>query len=105
MSRRAHLVAGALAVALAAGGAASSPLAPLPPAQARSTHSPYEMGECRVCHERNDRADPGPVLGEAPQLCLECHDDFAGVKKGHPNRGACTRCHSPHNSAKPKLRL
>jgi predicted CXXCH cytochrome family protein len=105
MSRRTHLVAAAAAIAASAGGAAPSRLAPLPPGQAVVTHSPYQMGECRVCHARNDARDPGPVTGTAPGLCLDCHDDFSGVKKGHPSRGACTKCHSPHDSRKPKLLL
>jgi predicted CXXCH cytochrome family protein len=104
MSRRTHLVV-ALAVALTAGGATSSRLAPLPAEQAVTTHSPFEMGDCQVCHARRDRTDPGPVENKPPQLCLDCHDDFVGVKRGHPSRGICTRCHSPHNSKKPKLLL
>jgi predicted CXXCH cytochrome family protein len=66
---------------------------------------PYDAGECDACHARKDPADPGPVAGKPPQLCLDCHDDFTGVKKGHPDRGACTKCHSPHDAKKEKLLL
>lgn len=105
MSGRTHLLVAGLVIAAVTGGAAASRLRPLPDGQAASTHSPFEMGECKTCHARNDRADPGPVEVRPPQLCLGCHDDFEGVKKGHPSRGNCTSCHSPHDSKKSKLLL
>jgi predicted CXXCH cytochrome family protein len=79
-------------------------LKPLARSEARSTHGPFEMGECNVCHQRNG-ANPGPVTKAMPQLCLDCHDDLAATKKGHPSRGNCGGCHSPHNARKPKLLL
>jgi predicted CXXCH cytochrome family protein len=85
-------------------------LAPLParPAPA-SSHAPYEAGECKICHQNADPKNPGPVVKSGPALCLDCHEEFAGVlKRPHthaPARGDCTSCHNPHNAAFPKLML
>jgi predicted CXXCH cytochrome family protein len=98
-----HVLLAALAVALAA--AASGRLKPLKSEDAVSTHGPYEMGECEICHQRNDRGNPGPVQKAGADLCLDCHDDLTGLKKSHPSRGNCVACHSPHNARKPKLLL
>jgi predicted CXXCH cytochrome family protein len=105
MNRRSSLVLGAALVALATGGAYAGRLRPLPKGQAAVTHMPYGVGECRVCHATNDPRVPGPVKKPSPQLCLDCHDDFTGVRKGHPDRGDCTSCHSPHDSTRRKLLL
>ena len=103
MVARKHLVLAGLAAALAGGGAAAVRMKPLPRGEATSTHSPFEMGECEICHQRNDPKNPGPIQKAAAQLCADCHDDLSGTKKGHPTRGGCTTCHSPHNAKKPKL--
>ena len=104
----------AVAAALAAPPArAGNPrLAPIPQAQAVSTHGPYEMGACDACHERADPSNPGRPLLASNELCFECHDEFRGsapVKMDdrlHPSaKVACTTCHSPHNSRKRKLLL
>ncbi len=87
-------------------------LAPVPRAQAVSSHSPYEMGACEACHQRHDATDPGPALKVSNELCFECHDEFKGSAPVRMERGmhptptaACTLCHNPHNSRKKRLRL
>jgi predicted CXXCH cytochrome family protein len=72
-----------------------------------STHSPYGSGECRVCHERSDRADPGAAKRAANEICFDCHDEYYGTaarRMKHPApKAACTSCHNPHNSTRKKL--
>ncbi len=101
------------ALALASGPArAENRLAPIPKAEATSSHGPYEMGACDTCHQRRDPANPGAALKVSNDLCYECHDEFRGTaavkmdKTVHPSvKAACTTCHNPHNSKKKKLRL
>jgi predicted CXXCH cytochrome family protein len=100
--------AGAVTVARAAEGR----LAPVPPAEAASTHGPFEMGACEACHERHDAGDPGAAPARSNDLCFGCHDEFRGTSAVklesvvHPGAKAdCTGCHNPHNSRKKKLRL
>jgi len=93
-------------VALGNALAAPPKLAPLPEGQASSTHGPYEMGECAICHDQRDKKAPGRVLKVGAALCFDCHEDFRAPVKGHPKASAtCTACHSPHNSKKKKLLL
>jgi predicted CXXCH cytochrome family protein len=98
------LMAAALAAATAATAAGAGRLAPLPPADAVSTHGPFEMGACEACHEKRAPA-PGKLLKASNDLCFDCHDDFKKPVKNHPAAKACTACHSPHNSRKKKLLL
>ena len=103
------------ASAVALGGIARAEarrLAPIPPSEAVSTHSPYESGACGTCHERNDPRNPGTAVKVTNDLCYDCHDEFRGkapvkMEKGvHPKIVApCTTCHNPHNAKKTKLRL
>jgi predicted CXXCH cytochrome family protein len=102
----------ALAVAARALGADANRLAPIPKAEAVSSHGPYEMGACETCHQRHDASNPGPALKVTNDLCFECHDEFKGsapVKMEssvHPTAKApCTMCHNPHNSKKKRLRM
>lgn len=104
VGRKQLVLVGLLAAAVSV-GAAGSRLRPLTRSEAVSTHSPFEMGECEICHRTNRRSDPGPLQKPPAQLCADCHDDFAGTKAGHPTGGNCTVCHSPHNAKKPKLLL
>jgi predicted CXXCH cytochrome family protein len=83
-------------------------LTPMPDvAKPVSAHSPYQDGDCSLCHKNNDRSDPGPINKQVNVLCLDCHDDFAKVmarKYSHdPARVNCTTCHNPHNSKYPHL--
>ena len=115
MPKRLALLAAASALALLIAGparAARSRLAPIPEAEARSTHGPYQMGACETCHERHEAANPGPAVKVSNDLCYDCHDEFRGKapvkmdKAVHPkNVAACTNCHNPHNARKLKLRL
>lgn len=72
-----------------------------------STHAPYDEGDCSICHRSSDPRSPGPMKKAAQQLCLDCHEDFAGTlrqKHTHkPAREACTACHNPHNAVQSKL--
>ncbi len=102
-----------LALALASiARAQGGRLAPIPRAQAVSTHGPYEMGACEACHQRHDAANPGPALKVSNDLCFECHEDFKGsapVRMDaavHPIvKSDCTTCHNPHNARKKRLRI
>ncbi|MBI5494531.1 MAG: cytochrome c3 family protein [Deltaproteobacteria bacterium] len=80
--------------------------APLPAAQARWSHAPFESGECGTCHQRNDAHNPGALLKSADALCFDCHDDISARASAftHPaEREACTGCHSPHNATRQAL--
>lgn len=93
--------------ARAAGSVSLAPQPSKPPSV--SSHAPFEAGDCKICHQNADPKQPGPVLKQGPALCLDCHEEFAGVmKRPHthaPARAACTSCHNPHNAAFPKLLL
>jgi predicted CXXCH cytochrome family protein len=102
----------ALAVLALAARAQDPKLAPIPRAEALSTHGPYEMGACETCHQRHDAKDPGPALKVTNELCYECHEEFKGSapikmdKQLHPTtKVPCTMCHNPHNSRKKRLRM
>ncbi len=103
----AALGAGILGVAgpASAGPAGARSLAPIPQNQAVSTHGPFEMGECAICHEGKGPR-PGKLLKAVNELCYDCHEDFKGTVKNHPaSRATCTICHAPHNARKKKLLL
>jgi predicted CXXCH cytochrome family protein len=72
-----------------------------------SAHAPFQDGDCSVCHKNKDRSDPGPIIKQVNDLCMDCHDDFAKVlarKSVHvPARVNCVSCHNPHNSKFPHL--
>jgi predicted CXXCH cytochrome family protein len=83
-------------------------LTPIPDLQKpASAHSPYQDGDCSVCHKNKDPKDPGPILKRVNDLCLDCHDDFAKImarKSTHePAKINCVSCHNPHNSREPHL--
>lgn len=89
-------------------------LAPIAAEQANSVHTPYELGDCRVCHVRSDAKDPGPPREAIPASCVACHEEVGTLskaprvkgKKRHPGpRAGCALCHNPHNSAKLHLLL
>lgn len=85
-------------------------LAPLPAKPVPvSSHAPFEEGNCKTCHQSADPQRPGPVIKKGPALCLDCHEEFAGIlKRKHTHEPAttnCTNCHNPHNSAFPKMLL
>ncbi len=83
-------------------------LKPLPPGEkAVASHSPYEDGDCSLCHQSKDRNKPGPLKGPVNQLCFDCHEDFQKVMSRKSTHGAakesCVNCHNPHNAKRPKL--
>lgn len=89
---------------------ASGALAPLPVKPApKSSHAPFEAGDCKICHQSADPKNPGPVTKTGPALCLDCHEEFSAIlKRPHTHAAAksnCTNCHNPHNAAFPKLML
>ena len=108
---RMHLVpllaAGALAATVVVRAAEPSRLAPIPVAEAKSTHGPFQSGNCETCHERHDAVDPGRAVKVSNDLCFDCHDEFKKQVRGHPAtaKSGCVACHSPHNSRKKKLLL
>ncbi len=75
--------------------------------KAISSHSPFEAGDCSLCHQNKDPKNPGPVTVPGNESCLECHEDFKAVmgrKFSHvAAKENCGSCHNPHNSAQPKL--
>jgi predicted CXXCH cytochrome family protein len=95
------------ATAHAADKAGKKSLAPIPAAEAVTTHGPFEQGDCAVCHEKSDPAAPGKITKPADELCYDCHDEFKGKapkKMKHPKSGSCVGCHNPHNSKNKSLR-
>ena len=84
-------------------------VAPLPAGpNVKWSHGPFEAGDCSVCHERNDRANPGPISGgSVNELCFSCHEEFQAIMarkfKHVPAVETCTNCHNPHNATERKL--
>ena len=83
-------------------------LTPIPDLQKPvSAHSPYQDGDCSLCHQNKDRTNPGAIIKQVNALCLDCHDDFGKVmarKYSHvAARVNCVSCHNPHNAKQPKL--
>ncbi|HTT71004.1 MAG TPA: cytochrome c3 family protein [Anaeromyxobacteraceae bacterium] len=94
-----------LAAPSLAAASGDSRFVPLPPEQAVSTHGPFEMGACTVCHHpRKGEEGPGPVLVKTNALCFECHEEFKKPVGHHPaGHKPCLSCHSPHNARKKSL--
>ncbi len=72
------------------------------------SHAPYEMGECSICHEKDDPKNPGKVKGDANELCLSCHEQIGEIMAQRKFvHGAakqdCGLCHNPHNSSQRML--
>lgn len=63
-------------------------------------HPPYKDRECNICHSDGDFTMP------QPQLCYQCHEDFATkytYVHGPVAGGYCTACHHPHMGEKKLL--
>ncbi len=84
-------------------------LGPLPAgAQVASAHAPFEAGDCSICHQRDDKKNPGPINMPVNELCFSCHDELQDqINKReykHPAaQQSCVNCHDPHDSRYPKL--
>lgn len=60
-------------------------------------HPPYRERACENCHSE------GSLTLPQPQLCYQCHDDFAtkyAYVHGPVGGGYCTACHHPHMGEK-----
>ena len=78
-----------------------------------SHHAALDMGcdTCHVTHKTGDRSKQEfqyHLTKSAPALCIDCHDPKdAALAKAHQGQpfgtATCTQCHSPHQSAQPKL--
>ena len=83
-------------------------LAPLK-GHAVSVHSPFEVGDCSLCHERKNPRNPGAVTLAGDKGCTVCHEDFLELAKSrrfkHTAEVGCTGCHNPHNATLKKLLL
>lgn len=82
--------------------------APLPSGvRAGWQHSPYAADDCSICHERNDRKNPGRVAKNGTPLCLECHGEFEALRAEKyvhaPVFADCMKCHNPHESQQRKM--
>lgn len=82
--------------------------APLPPGvKAGWQHSPYAADDCSICHERNDKKNPGRVAKNGTALCLECHGEFEALRaekyQHAPVFADCMKCHNPHESQQRKM--
>ena len=83
-------------------------LEPLPSGMAAvSLHSPFADGNCGLCHQKQATTEPGPLLKDANEICLDCHEDFKQFlarKFPHaPAMASCVNCHNPHNAKYPML--
>jgi predicted CXXCH cytochrome family protein len=122
------MLAGAVALALAGPSAAAAPREAAPPREAKAlrkhtfqvnlgplpatekaawAHSPYEAGDCTLCHVNADPKKPGPVTMKGNALCYSCHEEFQEIMqrpyKHVPATESCLNCHNPHNSREKKL--
>lgn len=76
---------------------------PVDAKRAVSGHAPFEMGECSVCHTKDDPKNPGPLQGPVRGICAGCHDTMEATlaTSAHPHKAAtdnCVSCHNPHNA-------
>ncbi len=75
--------------------------------KAVSSHSPFEAGDCSLCHQNKDPKEPGPGHRPGNDSCLNATRDFKAVmarKFSHvAAKESCVSCHNPHNAAQSKL--
>ncbi len=67
-------------------------------------HPSYTKGKCDACHtDKNGKS--AKLKMEMPKLCYSCHTDYEknDFIHGPVAAGACTLCHSPHESPNPRL--
>ena len=68
-----------------------------------SVHSPFEVGDCSLCHERRNPKNPGKVTIPGDKGCYVCHEDFEQLttrrfQHATPAEVSCLTCHNPHNA-------
>ncbi len=69
----------------------------------RWSHAPFAHGDCSICHERDDKEDPGKIKAPTNKLCLGCHEPTRIMLETRklihkPVTEDCSSCHNPHNS-------
>lgn len=66
-------------------------------------HQPYLDKKCDNCHNSGNMSSTKQLM---PELCYQCHTDFATLytfEHGPSAAGYCTQCHHPHQSKEEKL--
>ncbi len=75
--------------------------------KALSVHSPFEVNDCSLCHERKNPKNPGKVTIPGDAGCYVCHEDFLEMTSRRfqhaPDKLTCVGCHNPHNSTQKAL--
>jgi predicted CXXCH cytochrome family protein len=71
--------------------------------KALSVHSPFEVGDCSLCHERKNPKHPGKVTVAGDKGCYVCHEDFELMTSRRFQHATssdvqCVTCHNPHNA-------
>jgi predicted CXXCH cytochrome family protein len=72
------------------------------PFKQKYIHAPVAVGSCTKCHDAHESSDKALLNSPVRNLCLKCHEDFAGTMKDSPvvhppvKNGPCTSCHQPH---------
>jgi len=67
-------------------------------------HSPFEDGDCAVCHSGPDAGRPFATLLPEDQLCGACHEEEVSASihlpfpHVAPGGTGCTACHNPHTA-------
>lgn len=83
---------------------ATASKAPIAAQRVVSTHAPFEMKSCKVCHGKAQPRSAASVRKPLTRLCYSCHGELksqTGKGKFHHGavKGGCISCHNPHNSA------
>jgi predicted CXXCH cytochrome family protein len=66
-------------------------------------HTPFEAGQCSLCHLPHATDTRNLLTAEGSGLCLVCHGNILeggkAIKSTHlPVKQDCTSCHDPHGS-------
>ncbi len=73
---------------------------------AKFLHGPAEQGACSMCHEPHAAKNRKLVIKSTPELCFECHEDFASAwkqAKYHHDDPDCIDCHDPHGGPEKRM--
>ncbi|HUJ27102.1 MAG TPA: cytochrome c3 family protein, partial [Myxococcales bacterium] len=71
-------------------------------------HEVLRKQGCAACHSAHASPQKNLLIAPEGKLCVKCHDgDTKAFRSAHGNlpvtAKACTTCHDPHSSEKPKL--